>query len=225
MTSTDETSAITLINETAKTIQRSMALCLKVVSKLSDNIGGLVHPISDGLVDLGNMWAKIVKQFQNRFVERKRGNDENIDFKGIMECGQRMANMIGLIAETALDDCGRVTIPNDTFDAIAVLIIILNDCFVGIQFLIVSMASVLHSESFGISDFLHSSLLTLDSFIKDVGHAIISMTTDINRSVRFLLTKVVSLLSPLNAALDNLLGLGKIAKNTIGLIKKNLLKL
>lgn len=205
------------MNECVKSIPSSMSAYRKIVSSLSNNIGELVHPINDGFEDLERLWQDVTKQFQNR--HRISGNEETIDFKEIMKCGQQLANTIGLIAESVLDDCGCVTISNDTFDSIALLIIMLNDCLVGIQFLIISMASTLHSES-GIPDFLHSSLLSLDPFVQDVGDAIMSMTTDINRSVRVLLTKVVGLLSPLNKALNSLLGgLSKVVKVTAGQIQ------
>lgn len=217
-------SASYIVNENAKATPSLVSAYMNIVSELSNHIGALVHPINDVIIDLGRLSEEISKQFQSRFVGRESDNVEKINFQGIMKCGQLMANTIGLIAETALDDCGCVTIPNDTFDAIAILIILLNDNLMGIQYIIVSIAAVLHSESSGISEFLHSSLLTLDPFIQDVGDVIASMTLDINQSVRVLLTKVVSYLYPLNEALDNLLGPSEGAKITVAQIKMNLLR-
>lgn len=221
--STAGKSASYLVNENSKATPSLVTAYTKIVYELSDNIGELTDPISDVIVDLGKLFEKISKQFQDRFVERK-GSDEKIDFKAMMKCAQLLANTIGLIAETALDDCGFVTIPNDTYDAIAILIFILNDCFLSVQGIIVSMASVLHSESSGISDFLHSCLVSLDPFIKSVGQSITSLTMDTDQCVRVLLTEVVNLLYPLNKALDNLLEPSDGANITVAQIRRNLLK-
>lgn len=222
--STSGKSASYLVNENAKATPSLVPAYTKIVSELSYNIGQLIYPINDIIVHVGKLFDVITKEFQNRFVERNVGNDEKINFKPLMKCAELLTNTIGLIAETALYDCDSATISDDTYDAIAILICILNDCFLSIQGIMVSMAAVLLSESSELSDFLQSCLHSLNPFIRGVGDAIASMTLDNNPSVRVLLTKVVSLMCPLNEAFDSLLGPSDGAKINVGQIKLNLLK-
>lgn len=216
-------SASYIVNENAKATPSLVSAYTKIVSDLSDNVGVyLTRSVNDVIVEMGELFENISKQFQDRFVQRN-DEEEKINFKAMMKSAQLLANTIGLIAETALNDCDCATISNDTYDAVAVLIFVLNDFFLSVQGIHVSIAAVVHSESSGISDFLHSSLLSLDPFIRGVGDAIGSMTMDTTRSVRELLTSVVNLLCALNESMDNLLGPSNGAKINVTRIKKNLL--
>lgn len=214
-------SASYLLNENSKATPDLVSAYTKIVTNLSKNIGKLTDPINEGIREFGRLSVESTKQFQHRFVEQK----SEIDFKVIMKCGQLLANTIGLIVETALNDCGCVTIANDTYEAIAVLVYILNDCFLSIQGIIVSMAAVLYSESDGITDFIHNCLLALDPFVQGIADSINSMTTgmDIAKCVRGLLTSLVDLIRPLNDRLDDLLGPFEGTKITVAHVRKNLL--
>lgn len=214
-------SASYLLNENSKATPDLVSAYAQIVTNLSTNIGKLTHPINDILRDFGHLTVENTKQFQHRFVEHK----SEVDFKAIMKCGQLLANTIGLIVETALNDYGCVTIANDTYEAIAVLVYILNDAFLSIQGIIVSMAAVFYSESNGISDFLLSCLLSLDPFVQGIAYSINSMTLgmDIAKSVRELLTSLVDLIRTLNDTLDELLGPFEGSKITVAHVRKNLL--
>lgn len=139
-----------LLNKNSKATPDLVSAYTKIVSNLSTHIGKLTDPINEALNDFGHLIVENTRQFQDRFVEHKT----EAEFKAIMKCRQLRANTTGLIVETPLNDCGCVTIVNDTNEALAVLVYVLNDSFLSIQGIIVSMASVLYSESDGISDFL-----------------------------------------------------------------------
>ncbi|KAJ6649123.1 hypothetical protein Bhyg_04356 [Pseudolycoriella hygida] len=215
-------SASYLVKENEEAMDSLVEAYTKIVSELSDYVGALTTPINNAITEMANLMVTITKQFRNRFVKRKGSVDAPINFEAMIQSTQVLANTIGLMTETILDDCGCLTIPNETYDAVAILIFILNDCCIYVQSLFVSMTDVLYPDSSAISESLHKFLLSLDAFIQGVADVIDSMTNDLNKSVRILMVRVVDLLLPLNEANDNLMGPLAGAKITVGQIRRNL---
>lgn len=191
-----------------------------IVTNLSGSIGELVQPIHDVITTVESSLSNVLKQFQNRFVERC----EEIDFEGTVRGAQLFTNTVALIAETALNDCDCVTLANEAYEAIAVLTFILNLYLIAVQGSNVNIATVLYSESKTISPFLKSCFKAFDPLIGGIAKAISSITFDVAKSMREFLSSFVHLTYSLNEALDDILGPFDGSKITVAQIKKNLVR-
>lgn len=218
-----------ILHEFDKGVVKVSSSYRKIVLNLSNIFGRLItHTVNEAITDLEKSFIGIIKQYQSweEQTESKLQYCANIDFEHVMKSAQLLTNTISLIAETVLNDTGRVTTTNETYEAIAVLILILNHLILCVEGVNVIIGSELDAESQGISDFLLSCLLSLYPFIHGMTQSVSSITYDVAKSVRVLLTSLVDLTRSLNEILGNLLGVLKgVAKFTVGQIKKNLVNL
>lgn len=195
-----------------------------IVSNLSENIGKLVEPVNEVITLTENAIMKTLVQFRNRFVERGQGRCVYIDFESAVKSARLFANTVALIAETALSKCGNVTFANETYEAISILMFILNLYLTGLQGGNCAIATVLLLESKSISPFLKSSFQALDPMLGGIARAMAAITTDTAKSMRELLTKFVDLTLSFDDALNEILGPCSGAKITVEHIRKNLAK-
>lgn len=191
-----------------------------IVNYLAEYLNRLIVPISAALTDLEHSFDDLFRQFNQLCVSRSN----NFNFQGIMRSGRKLANMINVIVDTALNCTMSETIANETFEAIAILVCILFDNFLNIQGAVISQAAVLRSRFFTISAFHYSCLQALDPFIRGIACSMNTMTADIAEGVRDLLASLVENIDGLNVALDTLLGPSGGNPINVDVVARNLLK-
>lgn len=122
-----------LLYQFGKVLPKVSSEFRSIVRNLSGSIGALVEEVNEVITAVERSINRILKQFQNRFVERQHERCEKIDFEECIKCAQMLTNTVALIAETALNDCDCVTYANEAYEAIAALTFILNFYLTGVQ--------------------------------------------------------------------------------------------
>lgn len=214
-----------LLFQYCKALPKVSSALRSIVTNLSESIGELVQPVNEVITGVEGSLNKMLKQFQNRFVERQHERCEKIDFEESVKSAQLLTNTVALIAETALNDSDCVTYANEAYEAISVLIFIVNLYLIGVQGSNANIATVLYTESAtSISPSLNSCFKAMDPLIGGIAEAISLITFDIAKSLREFLTKFVDLTYNLNESLEEALGPFKGVKISVGQIKKNLVR-
>lgn len=214
-----------LIFQFGKELPKVSSAFRSIVTNLSGSIGELVQPVNEVITGAQGSINKMLKQFQNRFVERQQERCEKIDCEESVKSAQLLTNTVALIAETALSDCDCVTYANEAYEAISILVFILNLYLIGVQGSNACIATVLYTESStSISSSLNSCFKAMDPLIGGIAKAFSSITFDIARSLREFLSKFVDLTYFLNESLEGVLGPFKGGKISVGQIKENLVR-
>lgn len=205
--------------ENGKATPKLFSVYRKIETTLKKLIGNLYNPINEALTLLENLFAEILIQFLNRSE-----NCKNINFKGILNVGRLLASRVAFIFETALGDCGSVTIANNVYDALAVTASVLYDSLMAILAVLNTMAAIIFKESGTIPTYLNSVLSVLNNFILGIHKTITSLTTGTAKEVRRLLLTIVEQVFSLNINLVPMLAPFEDVEISAAVVIKNLLK-
>jgi len=202
---------------------KTLAYC-DIVTTLKERIGELDKPINAVLNAVEKSLMTILKQFDQRFLERKQYRCEKIDFIQMVKSGRLNANTIAFIAETAVNNVDNLTFADEDYEAIAIITFLSNLQVLAIHGTNANMASILHTETTSISPFLNSCFVALNPLVIDITKLISSASFDSAASVKEYLGNFAKIIHSHNATLTELLGPFEGVKITNAVVNKNLAK-
>lgn len=192
----------------------------KIVTSLSDYIGELDAPINQ-TID-GNKYSLLgcLKQFDNRYTQRRQDRCEKIDFKQTIKSIRLHINTVAFIADIAVDG----TFADQVYEALTIIALISNLLLLSIHGANANMASILHSETTDISPTLQNCLETLDPITKDMTVAISSASYVNVRGLEEFLENFVKLVNRYDPLLDDIVGQFEGGNVSVAEVNRNLKK-
>lgn len=208
-----------MLIEFAKVLPVLSAGLRQIVSSLQCSIGKLTNNINDNIKSLERSLQHILQEFLNNGV-KNLALGKKTDFEPVIKCLQKLANTIAVIADAILNDSTLAT--DDVYESVTILTLILTHCFVVVQSIDSTIATIVHTTKKYVPDRLNSCLSSIDPMITGFANSIRSVTTVCAETLRRLLTNLVSLTNSLDVTLKEVFGLVNGVTLTVGRISQDL---